>query len=60
MSPELKSGVISYRELCARADRHPYELFLQLEEFEHRKTPVSRRGVERLSSPSTERSWTST
>ena len=30
------------REFCGRADRHPYELFLQLEEIEHRKTKVGR------------------
>ena len=26
------------REFCDREDRHPYELFLQLEEIEHRRT----------------------
>ena len=25
------------REYCGREDRHPYELFLQLEEIEHRR-----------------------
>ena len=30
------------REFCGRPDRHPYELFLQLEEIEHR-TPKVRR-----------------
>ena len=30
------------REFCGRADRHPYELFLQLEGIEHRKTRVKR------------------
>jgi transposase InsO family protein len=30
------------REFCGRLDQHPYELFLQLEEIEHRKTPVRR------------------
>lgn len=30
------------REFCGRPDRHPYELFLQLEEIEHRKTKVKR------------------
>jgi transposase InsO family protein len=30
------------RELCGRPDRHPYELFLQLEGIEHRKTRVKR------------------
>ena len=30
------------REYCGRPDRHPYELFLQLEEIEHRTTRVRR------------------
>jgi transposase InsO family protein len=30
------------REFCGRPDRHPYELFLQLEDIEHRKTKVRR------------------
>ena len=30
------------REFCGRSDRHPYELFLQLEEIEHRTTQVGR------------------
>lgn len=30
------------REFCGRGDRHPYELFLQLESIEHRTTPVRR------------------
>jgi transposase InsO family protein len=30
------------REFCGRPDRHPYELFLQLEGFEHRTTKVRR------------------
>jgi transposase InsO family protein len=30
------------REFCGREDRHPYELFLQLEEIEHRTTKVRR------------------
>lgn len=30
------------REFCGRADTHPYELFLQLEEIEHRTTRVKR------------------
>jgi transposase InsO family protein len=30
------------REFCGRPDRHPYELFLQLEGIEHRKTKVRR------------------
>ncbi len=30
------------RVFCGRPDRHPYELFLQLEETEHRTTRVKR------------------
>ena len=30
------------REFCGRPDHHPYELFLQLEEIEHRTTKVRR------------------
>jgi transposase InsO family protein len=30
------------REFCGRPDQHPYELFLQLEEIEHRTTQVRR------------------
>lgn len=30
------------REFCGRPDRHPYELYLQLEEIEHRTTRVKR------------------
>jgi transposase InsO family protein len=30
------------REFCGRPDRHPYELFLQLEDIEHRTTRVKR------------------
>lgn len=30
------------REFCGRSDNHPYELFLQLEEIEHRTTKVRR------------------
>lgn len=30
------------REFCGRPDQHPYELFLQLEEIEHRTTRVKR------------------
>lgn len=30
------------REFCGRPDRHPYELFLQLEDIEHRTTQVRR------------------
>ncbi len=29
------------REYCGRKDQHPYELFLQLEEIEHRTTNVT-------------------
>ncbi|MBB4315575.1 hypothetical protein HNR56_003282, partial [Roseospira marina] len=30
------------REFCGRPDRHPYELFLQLEGIKHKRTQVSR------------------
>ena len=30
------------REYCGRPDKDPYELFLQLEEIEHRTTKVGR------------------
>lgn len=30
------------REFCGRPDQHPYELFLQLEDIEHRTTKVKR------------------
>jgi transposase InsO family protein len=30
------------REFCGRPDQHPYELFLQLEGIEHKRTKVSR------------------
>jgi transposase InsO family protein len=30
------------REFCGREDRHPYELFLQLEDIDHRTTRVKR------------------
>src|SRR5690606_41568292 len=30
------------REFCGRPDSHPYEIFLQLEEIEHRTTKVRR------------------
>lgn len=30
------------REYCGREDQHPYELFLQFEEIEHRTTQVGR------------------
>jgi transposase InsO family protein len=30
------------REFCGRMDRHPYELFLQLEGIEHKRTRVAR------------------
>lgn len=30
------------REFCGRPERHPYELFLQIEEIEHRTTKVRR------------------
>lgn len=30
------------REFCGQPDRHPYELFLQLEGMEHRTTKIRR------------------
>ena len=36
------------REYCGLPDKHPYELFLQLEDIEHRTTRVGRASVERL------------
>ena len=30
------------REYCGQPDKHPYELFLELEEIEHRTTKVGR------------------
>ena len=30
------------REFCGRPDKHPYEIFLQLEDIEHRTTKVRR------------------
>ena len=30
------------RKFCGRKDQHPYELFLLLEEIEHRTTKVTR------------------
>jgi transposase InsO family protein/transposase-like protein len=30
------------REYCGRMDHHPFELFLQLEDIEHRRTPLRR------------------
>ncbi len=45
---EVRSGKIDTvlsdngREFCGRPDQHPYELFLQLEEIEHRTTRVKR------------------
>ena len=46
-SPEFRERHIEAphdngREFCGRPDRHPYELFLQLEGIEHRKTKVRR------------------
>jgi len=32
----------NWREFCGRLDAHPYELFLQLEGIDHRKTQVRR------------------
>ena len=36
------NGIDNGREFCGRPDQHPYELFLQLEEIEHRTTRVRR------------------
>lgn len=33
---------VNGREFCGRPDRHPYELFLQLEDIQHRTTRVKR------------------
>ena len=30
------------REFCGREDRHPYELFLQLEDIDYKRTRVNR------------------
>ena len=35
------------REFCGRPDQHPYELFLQLEDIEHRTTRVEPAAVQR-------------
>lgn len=48
------------REFCGREDRHPYELFLQLEGIEHKRTRVRGRNRTGSSSACTARSWTST
>ena len=45
--PMLQTGIRrpkdgASRAGCGREDRHPYELFLKLEEIEHRKTKVGR------------------
>ena len=48
------------RDFCGREGRHPYKLFLQLEEIEHRKTKVGRPKSNGYMSASTARSWTST
>ena len=42
------------REYCGQPDKHPYELFLQLEDIEHRTTKIGRpqsNGFIRASSP---------
>ena len=41
------------REFCGRPDRHPYELFLQLEGIAHRTTRVAGRSPTASSSAST-------
>ena len=38
----LRGRSPSHGEFCGREDRHPYELFLQLEGIEHKKTRVNR------------------
>jgi hypothetical protein len=48
------------REFCGRMGRHPYELFLQLEGIEHRKTRVKCRNPTGSSSASIARCSTST
>jgi hypothetical protein len=48
------------REFCGRPDLHPYELFLQLEEIEHRTTKVKRPQSNGISNGCTGRSRTST
>ncbi|MEX0902524.1 MAG: integrase core domain-containing protein, partial [Pseudohongiellaceae bacterium] len=40
--PPPPPNVYSGRGFCGRPDQHPYELFLQLEEIEHRTTRVRR------------------
>ncbi len=44
------------REYCGRPDKHPYELFVQLEEIEHRTTKVGSPSRTASSSASTARS----
>ena len=48
------------REFCGRPDRHPYELYLQIEEIEHRRTKVRRPRATASSSGYTARFLTST
>ena len=48
------------RECCGGPDRHPFELFLQLKEIEHRTTRSGRRNQTDSSSGCTERFSTST
>jgi transposase InsO family protein len=45
------------REFCGRPDQHPYELFLQLEEIEHRTTRVKRPQSNGMLSPPNDRTW---
>ena len=56
------STVLSYngRECYGRSARHPFELFLQLKEIEHRTTRSGRRNQTDSSSGCTERFSTST
>ncbi|TWB82600.1 integrase-like protein [Nitrospirillum amazonense] len=48
------------REFCGREDQHPYELFLQLERIEHKRTKSNAGNPTALSSDCTARCSTST
>jgi transposase InsO family protein len=48
------------REFCGRLDRHPYELFLQLEGIDHRTTKVRRPQSNGFVERCTASCWTST
>lgn len=47
------------REYCGRPMIHPYQIFLELYDIEHRRTQVARPRPTGSSSVSTGRSWTS-